>query len=74
MARREYGGTQVLKLSWRAVREGRHAEPPPEGRALRVDPAHALRRPRDALAVLGAMTFVAKRNVHHDDDDQKGEN
>ena len=26
------------------------------------------------LAVLGAMTFVAKRNVHHDDDDQKGEN
>jgi hypothetical protein len=29
------------------------------------------------LAVLGAMTFVAKRNVKHDDadgDDQKGEN
>jgi hypothetical protein len=24
------------------------------------------------LAVLGAMTYVAKRNVHHDDDEQKG--
>ena len=23
------------------------------------------------FAVLGAMTYVAKRNVHHDDDDQK---
>ena len=27
------------------------------------------------LAVLGAMTYVAKRNVvHHDDDEEKGEN
>ena len=73
---KEYGGTQVLKLSGVPFEKVGMPNLPPEAAAAHSESIQhmlygGLVMP---LAVLGAMTFVAKRNVHHDDDDQKGEN
>jgi Fe-S-cluster-containing dehydrogenase component len=64
--RKGIGGTQVLKLSAVNFEKLGHARRcPPDAFAAQSEthPAHALRRARDAARVLGAMTFVAKRNV-----------
>ncbi len=76
---KEYGGTQVLKLSAVPFEKVGMPNLPPEAAAAHSENIqHALYGGlMMPLAVLGAMTFVAKRNVKHDDadgDDQKGEN
>ena len=73
---KEYGGTQVLKLSGVPFEKVGMPNLPPEAAAAHSESIqHMLYGGMVMpLAVLGAMTFVAKRNVHHDDDDQKGEN
>ena len=73
---KEYGGTQVLKLSAVDFQKVGMPDLPPEAAAAHSETIqHALYGGlMMPLAVLGAMTYVAKRNVHHDDDDQKGEN
>ncbi|MBK8523662.1 MAG: hydrogenase 2 operon protein HybA [Betaproteobacteria bacterium] len=76
---KEYGGTQVLKLSAVPFQKVGMPNLPPEAAAAHSENIqHALYGGlMMPLAVLGAMTFVAKRNVKHDDadgDDQKGEN
>ncbi|WP_291991853.1 hydrogenase 2 operon protein HybA [Candidatus Accumulibacter sp. ACC003] len=67
----EYGGTQVLKLS--AVpfaKVGMPNLPPKSSAATSETIQHTLYGGLlMPFAVLGAMTYVAKRNVHHDDDD-----
>jgi Fe-S-cluster-containing dehydrogenase component len=76
---KEYGGTQVLKLSAVPFEKVGMPNLPPEAAAAHSENIqHALYGGLVMpLAVLGAMTFVAKRNVKQDDgsgDDQKGEN
>jgi ferredoxin len=76
---KEYGGTQVLKLSAVPFEKVGMPNLPPEASASHSENIqHALYGGLVMpLAVLGAMTFVAKRNVKQDDgagDDQKGEN
>jgi hypothetical protein len=69
----EYGGTQVLKLSAVPSRRSGMPDLPPILRlAIGNHPAHAVRRPGHAARVLGAMTYVAKRNVKPADDEQDG--
>ncbi|WP_291986998.1 hydrogenase 2 operon protein HybA [Candidatus Accumulibacter sp. ACC007] len=67
----EYGGTQVLKLS--AVpfeKVGMPNLPPKSSAATSETIQHTLYGGLlMPFAVLGAMTYVAKRNVHHDEDD-----
>lgn len=72
---KEYGGTQVLKLSGVPFEKVGMPNLPPEAAAAHSESIQhmlygGLVMP---LAVLGAMTFVAKRNVVSDDE-QKGEN
>ena len=71
---KEYGGTQVLKLSAVDFQKVGMPDLPPEAAAAHSETIqHALYGGlMMPLAVLGAMTYVAKRNVHHDDDEQKG--
>jgi Fe-S-cluster-containing dehydrogenase component len=71
---KEYGGTQVLKLSAVDFQKVGLPDLPPEAAAAHSETIqHALYGGlMMPLAVLGAMTYVAKRNVHHDDDEQKG--
>lgn len=73
---KEYGGTQVLKLSGVPFEKVGMPNLPPEAAAAHSESIqHMLYGGMVMpLAVLGAMTFIAKRNVHHDDDDQKEEN
>ncbi len=74
---KEYGGTQVLKLSGVPFEKVGMPNLPPEAAAAHSETIqHALYGGlMMPLAVLGAMTYVAKRNVvHHDDDEEKGEN
>lgn len=70
----EYGGTQVLKLS--AVnfeKVGMPNLPPNSSAATSETIQHSLYGGLIMpIAVLGALTFVAKRNVKTDDEDQKG--
>ncbi len=72
---KEYGGTQVLKLSGVPFEKVGMPALPPEAAAAHSESIQhmlygGLIMP---IAVLGAMTFVAKRNVVTDDE-QKGEN
>ncbi len=72
---KEYGGTQVLKLSGVPFEKVGMPNLPPEAAAAHSESIQhmlygGLVMP---LAVLGAMTFVAKRNVVTDDE-EKGEN
>lgn len=66
----EYGGTQVLKLS--AVdfeKVGMPRLPPRSSAATSETIQHTLYGGLlMPFAVLGAMTYVARRNVHHEDD------
>jgi len=71
----EYGGTQVLKLSGVPFEKVGMPNLPPEAAAAHSESIQhmlygGLAMP---LAVLGAMTFVAKRNVRPEEDDEKGE-
>jgi Fe-S-cluster-containing dehydrogenase component len=70
----EYGGTQVLKLS--AVdfeKVGMPNLPPQSSAATSESIQHGLYGGMIMpIAVLGALTFVAKRNVVSDDEDNKG--
>ncbi|HEX5803264.1 MAG TPA: hydrogenase 2 operon protein HybA [Azospira sp.] len=71
----EYGGTQVLKLSGVPFEKVGMPNLPPEAAAAHSESIQhmlygGLAMP---LAVLGAMTFIAKRNVVTDDE-QQGEN
>ncbi|MBA3997974.1 MAG: hydrogenase 2 protein HybA [Candidatus Accumulibacter sp.] len=67
----EYGGTQVLKLSGVDFEKVGMPNLPPEAAAAHSETIqHTLYGGMlMPLAVLGALTFVAKRNVHHDDDE-----
>ena len=72
---KEYGGTQVLKLSGVPFEKVGMPNLPPEAAAAHSESIQhmlygGLIMP---IAVLGAMTFVAKRNVVTDDE-EKGEN
>ncbi|MFC5300807.1 hydrogenase 2 operon protein HybA [Azospira restricta] len=72
----EYGGTQVLKLSGVPFEKVGMPSLPPEAAAAHSESIQhtlygGLAMP---LAVLGAMTFVAKRNIKPDADDEKGGN
>ena len=72
----EYGGTQVLKLSGVPFEKVGMPNLPPEAAAAHSESIQhmlygGLAMP---LAVLGAMTFVAKRNVRPEADDEKEEN
>jgi len=75
---KEYGGTQVLKLSAVPFEKVGMPDLPPEAAAAHSESIQHMLYGGMVMpvAVLGAMAFVAKRNVHHDDesDDQKGEN
>jgi len=70
----EYGGTQVLKLS--AVefeKVGMPALPPKSSASTSETIQHTLYQGMIMpIAVLGAMTWAARRNVRKDDDDSKG--
>ncbi|MFA7291649.1 MAG: hydrogenase 2 operon protein HybA [Rhodocyclaceae bacterium] len=76
---KEYGGTQVLKLSAVPFEKVGMPDLPPEAAAAHSENIqHALYGGLVMpFAVLGAMAFVAKRNVKNDEadsDDSKGEN
>ena len=67
----EYGGTQVLKLSAVTFAKVGMPDLKPEAAAAASETIQhtlygGLIMP---FVVLGAMTYVAKRNVHHEDDD-----
>ncbi|MBW7903057.1 MAG: hydrogenase 2 operon protein HybA [Rhodocyclaceae bacterium] len=71
----EYGGTQVLKLSGVPFEKVGMPKLPPEAAAAHSESIQhmlygGLVMP---LAVLGAMTFIARRHVRHDDENE-GEN
>jgi len=70
----EYGGTQVLKLS--AVnfeKVGMPDLPPKSSAASSETIQHSLYGGMIMpIAVLGALTFIARRNVVTDDDEPKG--
>lgn len=68
---KEYGGTQVLKLSAVDFKKVGMPDLPPEAAAAHSETLqHALYGGLAMpIAVLGALTYVAKRNVHHDDSD-----
>jgi hypothetical protein len=71
----EYGGTQVLKLSAIEFEKVGMPNLPPEAAAAHSETIqHALYGGLIMpFAVLGAMTFVARRNVHQDADDTQKE-
>jgi hypothetical protein len=68
---KEYGGTQVLKLSGVNFQKlGMPDLPPDAAAAMSETIQHTLYgNLLMPFAVLGAMTFVAKRNVKPDDDE-----
>jgi Fe-S-cluster-containing dehydrogenase component len=71
---KEYGGTQVLKLSGVPFEKvGLPNLPEDAAAALSETIQHTLYANMIMpVAVLGALTYVAKRNVKHDDDDKGG--
>jgi len=72
---KEYGGTQVLKLSAVPFEKVGMPNLPPEAAAAHSESIQHMLYGGMVMpiAVLGAMAYVAKRNVHTDDD-EKGEN
>lgn len=71
---KEYGGTQVLKLSGVPFEKvGLPNLPEDAAAALSETIQHTLYANMIMpVAVLGALTYAAKRNVKHDDDDKGG--
>ena len=68
---KEYGGTQVLKLSAVPFQKVGMPDLPPEAAAAHSESIQHMLYGGMIMpvAVLGAMAFVAKRNVHHEEDD-----
>ncbi len=73
---KEYGGTQVLKLSGVPFEKVGMPNLPPEAAAAHSESIQHMLYGGLVMpfAVLGAMTYIAKRNVVADDEDEKGEN